>query len=206
MESNIETKKPSLLGLIVNPVKQFNRMKERPTVWLPMFSVMLLLGATTYLTFSPSSKDKVSIYFELMVLLSGILYYGLIIFISALIFWLITSIGGRKTKFVSMFSLSIFVTFIIIIESALVSLISHFTDLHVSITSSQSVFSVKEPYRSMIGAFDIFIIWSLVLLAIGLQKVGGVTKRTAWISVAILFLLFFLVHFIGGLFIALLHF
>ncbi|NPC91664.1 YIP1 family protein [Bacillus sp. WMMC1349] len=203
MESNIKTKKPSLLGLIVNPVKQFNRMKERPTVWLPMLSVMLLLGATTYLI---SSNDKVSIYLELLVLLSSILYLGLIIFISALIFWLITSIGGKKTKFVSMFSLSIFVTFIITIRSALTTLISHFTDLHVSITSLQDVFSVEQPYKSMIGSFDIFIIWSLVLLAIGLQKVGGVTKRTAWISVAILFLLVFLVNFIGGLFIASLHF
>ncbi|WP_229078661.1 hypothetical protein [Bacillus paralicheniformis] len=53
MEANIETatqvKKPSLFGIITSPVRQFERMRERPAIWLPMIIVLTLSAFSVYL-------------------------------------------------------------------------------------------------------------------------------------------------------------
>jgi hypothetical protein len=46
--------------------------------------------------------------------------------------------------------------------------------------------------RALLGSLDVFAIWSLVLLALGFQVVGRVSKTTSWAVVLVLWLLYVL--------------
>ncbi|AAU22188.1 Yip1 family protein [Bacillus licheniformis] len=206
MDDRIETKEPmpSLIGLITNPALQFERMKRRPAVALPMFIVFVLSVLSAYLYISKDFPDTYT-YFGMIIFLWEFLKTGIYLFVSALILWLIATIGGGKTNFVTMFSLASFVGFAKIIGDVINNTVYRFANVPegTSFTSLHDVFSAVEPYKSILGVFDIFMVWALVLAAEGLQKAGGASKRASWIAVAVLFILKFLFACFFGLFAAL---
>lgn len=51
---------------------------------------------------------------------------------------------------------------------------------------------------TLISAVDIFVIWGLVLAAIGLRKVGGISKGASWAVVLIIFLIGMTFRVIGA--------
>ncbi|MCY8140787.1 YIP1 family protein [Bacillus haynesii] len=205
MEESMETKQepmPSLIGLISSPALQFERMKKQPAVALPMFAVFFLSVVSAILYISKIYPDS---YFGMIIFLWEFLKTGICLFVAALILWLIATIGGGKTNFVTMFSLASFVGFVKIIGDLINNAVFRFANVKegTSFTSLHDVFSVGEPYKSIWGVFDIFTLWALVLAAVGLQKAGGASKRASWIAVTVLFILKFLFAWFFGLFAAL---
>ncbi|ASB89807.1 YIP1 family protein [Bacillus sonorensis] len=208
MEADMTTgneKKPSLFGLITSPVRQFERMGKRPAIWLPMVIVLALSAASTYLNvatfYSSVQRFEITAYFQSLSILLDILKTGIFFFLSALIFWLIASIGGGKTNFLSMLSLSIFISFIATSGHVINNLVYYVSEgkHEAPVTSLQGIISIGEPFQSMLGVFDIFTVWPLILIGVGLQHAGGASKRASWIGVAVLFALIFLVASLFGL-------
>ncbi|MCJ8221610.1 hypothetical protein QNH18_03250 [Bacillus paralicheniformis] len=106
-----------------------------------------------------------------------------------------------------MFSLACFVGFAKIIGDVINNTVYRFANVAegTSFTSLHDVFSAGEPYKSILGVFDIFTVWALVLAAVGLQKAGGASKRASWVAVTVLFVLKLLFACFFGLFAALIE-
>lgn len=209
MEVNVETvkeKKPSLIGLITSPVQQFERMKERPVIWLPMIIVIALSALSVYLVTSKFAADADYVV-HFSALKSGVavfrdIFQSIIFFVlSALVLWLLAKIGGGATNFICMVSLSVFVNFIPVVRDVIISAIYYITDSEAafSVTSLDGIIPTEEPLLTVLSAFDIFTIWSFALTAVGLQKAAGSSKRAAWIGVAVLFILKLLFAYLFGM-------
>ncbi|MDA1475723.1 YIP1 family protein [Bacillus changyiensis] len=207
MNQSIENlKKPSLFGIITNPMKQFERIKERPTIWLPFMIVLVLLSLSIHLENSKMIEllnVDVEAY-RYMILFFRTIFYSVIFFVIwALLLWLIAKIGNGKTNFSAMFSLSIYASFVVVIAKFILSIIFYLTgSLEVrTLTSLNGYISVAQPIQSVLGMIDIFYIWTFILIAFGLQKIAGVSKRVSWIGVAVLFALLLLCGYLLGMFI-----
>ncbi|NPC92394.1 YIP1 family protein [Bacillus sp. WMMC1349] len=211
-EEIVKLKKPSLFGIITNPVKQFNRIRERPTVWLPLVIVAILCSAadffldlkfpddhSVFVNINLEGAGKYFLYGILIVI--GSFRYAFSYVISALVLWLIAKIGGGKTNFVTMFSLSIYISIVTAISSLMISIACYFKGSldPLMLTNLSGYIEVDLPFVMVLLMIDIFTIWNLVLTAIGLQKTAGASKVASWIGVAILFALSLLLGYLYGL-------
>ena len=215
METNLETEKvknPSLLGMITRPGEQFERMREKPAFWFPLVIVLILsvtggymLSEKTVLSSDLSEMPVDAETFQAAMkgigIVGGIFGFVIALLISALIYWLIVKIGRGTTNFVHMFSLSVFTYFIAAIGQFIGGLVIYYSNIDptIIVTSLNGIIPADEPLKSVLGVFDIFTIWSLALVALGLQKVGGISKKAAWTGVIILFVISILLALIGGM-------
>ncbi|MFC1284480.1 Yip1 family protein [Bacillus paralicheniformis] len=219
METHLETEKvknPSLFGLITHPGEQFERMREKPAFWFPLVIVLLLsvtgaymLSEKTVLSTDLSEMPGDDETFEATMkrigiiggVIGGIIGSVIAMLISALIYWLIVKIGRGTTDFVHMFSLSVFTHFIAAIGQFIGGLVIYYSNIDptIAVTSLSSIIPADEPLKSVLGVFDIFTIWSLALVALGLQKVGGISKKAAWTGVIILFAISILLALTAGI-------
>ncbi|MFO6495239.1 MULTISPECIES: Yip1 family protein [Bacillus] len=206
MEANVETvqkqKKPSLLGIIISPVRQFERMRERPAIWLALIISLALSAFSVYLSYWKLNEELLFEFNPGMLAARDIFRSIIFYVLSGLVLWLIAKIGGGKTNFACMVSLSVFGTFVVVIRDVIISLIYYFTnsDIAFSFSSLDGYIPAEEPLSSVLALFDIFTIWAFVLVAIGLQKAAGASKRAAWIGVSVLFVVFLLFSYLLGLF------
>ncbi|MCY9371340.1 Yip1 family protein [Bacillus haynesii] len=214
METHLETEKvknPSLLGLITRPGEQFERMREKPAFWFPLVIVLILSVTGGYMVSekTPLSADLSEIpdaeAFQAAMkgvgIIGGIFGFVIALLISALIYWLIVKIGRGTTNFVQMFSLSVFTYFIMSIGQFIGGLVIYYSNIDptIVVTSLNGIIPADEPLKSVLGVFDIFAIWSLALVALGLQKVGGISKKAAWTGVIILFMISILLALTAGI-------
>ncbi|MCY7770593.1 Yip1 family protein [Bacillus haynesii] len=214
METHLETEKvknPSLLGLITRPGEQFERMREKPAFWFPLVIVLILSVTGGYMVSekTPLSADLSEIpdaeAFQAAMkgvgIIGGIFGFVIALLISALIYWLIVKIGRGTTNFVQMFSLSVFTYFIMSIGQFIGGLVIYYSNIDptIVVTSLNGIIPADEPLKSVLGVFDIFTIWSLALVALGLQKVGGISKKAAWTGVIILFVISILLALTAGM-------
>ncbi|MCY9218474.1 Yip1 family protein [Bacillus haynesii] len=214
METHLETEKvknPSLLGLITRPGEQFERMREKPAFWFPLVIVLILSVTGGYMVSekTPLSADLSEIpdaeAFQAAMkgvgIIGGIFGFVIAMLISALIYWLIVKIGRGTTNFVHMFSLSVFTYFISAIGQFIGGLVIYYSNIDptIVVTSLNGIIPADEPLKSVLGVFDIFAIWSLALVALGLQKVGGISKKAAWTGVIILFMISILLALTAGI-------
>ncbi|ATH91250.1 hypothetical protein ACH95_08930 [Bacillus glycinifermentans] len=212
MEATIETakeKKPSLIGLITSPAKQFERMRERPAIWLPMIIVAVLSALAAYLVISKSAifgQEDLNTVRSTAIIVRNIFQSVIFFVLGALVLWLLAKIGGGKTNFITMLSLIVFVNFIPAIRDIIINVIYYLTgsDIVFSVTALDGLIPAEEPLGTVLNACDIFTIWSFALTAIGLQKAGGSSKRAAWIGVAVLFILKLLLAYLYGMLLLLL--
>ncbi|MCY7792550.1 YIP1 family protein [Bacillus haynesii] len=203
MEANGETtpqvKKPSLLGIITSPVRQFERMRERPAIWLPMIIVLALSAFSVYLVYRELSQFNID---PGMAAISKVFQMLIFFVLSALVLWLISKIGNGETSFICMVSLSVFATFVTAIRDVITSLVFYFSNSPVAFTfaSLAGYIPAEEPLLSVLGMFDLFTIWSYALVAVGLQKAAGASKRASWIGVSVLFIFMLVLSYLSGLY------
>lgn len=209
-------KKPSLLGLFTNPTEQFERLREKPIVAIPMVIVFLMMLAGTVLTlagmdfaaemqkYGGTVGDQKT--FETITWIIGII--GIIftflgsIFLGALILWGCAKIAGSSVKYKQMLSMASFTLFISNIGMVIHGLVVFFTDVNstMAVTSLKSIIPAEEPVASILAPFEVFSIWSYILLAIGFQKVAGLSKKASWTITIIIFAIMLIISFLGGVF------
>ncbi|WP_350254117.1 toxin SDP protection protein YknW [Bacillus halotolerans] len=223
MEANVEknggvsTEKPSLLGVITSPGTQFERIRERPVVWGPLLIVaaIIIVGAvlqglgTDYSELLKNTNTNGLTAEQVETLGTITKYTGMIgsilggiaaLFIAPLIYWLCVKISGGVTTYKKMLSLGLFVSLISSLGLLINGIVAFTTDASslYSMTSLAGIIPSDMPLANVLNTFEIFSIWSYVLLAIGLHKTGGISKKAGWISVIILFVLLVAFSFVSG--------
>lgn len=194
--------KPSLLGMFTNPSTQFEKIRVQPVIWGPLAIITLVYFiASIIMAITLTPEDLVvpgTVTLEDAELAIGISKVTMVIsslfgpilglLISTIIYFIIIKIAKKDTTFGQLFSMS---TFIMAIGAAGLLLNNL---LHLLFGGSQGVYltSLAGIMRSdslVLASFEIFSIWQLVLTAIGLHKVGQLSKGVAW-TISIVFFLF----------------
>ncbi|UPG63090.1 Yip1 family protein [Metabacillus endolithicus] len=187
-EQTIKTKKPSLFGMIFQPGEQFERLRERPVIWLPLILLSILgtvIAVLTVLNVDYSTLPGPAMSAEELELtkMFGIIFGGLgglfgtsigFLVVAAILFG-IAKIAKSSVSFKQMFSLIIFTGFITTIGQLLNQLIIFAIggDPYVMLTSVNSLIGADGVLGAVLGVFEVFQIWYYVLLALGLMKVSA---------------------------------
>lgn len=220
MEANVvleeeKMKKPSLLGIITSPSNQFERMKEKAPIGLPIVIILLLMAVSgalvAYLSLNnPVVKNNANIpdgfnipigFTMGMGAVGGLLGGAIMFFVSAAFYKLCMIFMGNDTPYKKLLVVVIYSSFISSIGAlinALLALI--FGGYEPVYTSLAPIAGDNKILHSIASNFDIFNIWYYVILALGLQIVAGLSKNKATALVIIVFLIGIGISSVGGLF------
>jgi hypothetical protein len=202
--------KPSLFGFIPSPVKQFERMKDRPVIWMPGLIVLILAVASATLSaILPEAlqltADAAGISIEqarniALITTSAVslIIFPIMILISAGITYLIVKIAGGTTTFKHLINFTIFIMFITSIGQIVNYGIAFAAGTDPNVTSLNGLLGLEGKIGGALNAIEIFTIWSVILTGIGLPIVASISKRAGWIIAAILFLITLAMGIISG--------
>jgi len=191
MTNEIEKKSPSILGIIWSPSEHFTRMKEKPKIWGPLLIIILLfivasifISMNTNLSIEGISEEDLDLLKPFLIatsVITGIITPILTALMSSLIYLLIARIARSTVSFRQLFSMNVYLLLITAL-SMLVngigmmitgSATSTFTNLNTLIPADGTL-------KAIFDNIEVFTIWSVILLAIGLQKVASFSKGLAW--------------------------
>ncbi|WP_144641377.1 Yip1 family protein [Bacillus cereus] len=211
MEANMVTqdvgvKKPSLFGMITSPGLQFERMKTSKKVWGMFFLVALLQGLlgglNAYVIYiSPEMlkmKEKLGELAGQSSLTSEVIsgigtsFAGAIIgtlFIVA-IYKIFMMFFGNDTPYKTLLNIVVYTNIVLIIgglTNTILSLIfgtgmAQFTSLGLLFKEGTFAYGIS-------NTIEIFYVWNLVLIWIGLHITAGLSKVKASIPIIILFII-----------------
>jgi hypothetical protein len=193
--------KPSLLGMFTSPGEQFERMKQTPKIWLPLLIVSILYAVgMTLLALSMDAsilidqgipEDQVDLVLgitKVTVAITGILTPIIGILISSAIHLIITKIASSPATFKQLFSMNTYIMVIgaagVILNTAIRYAIGGNPEIYV--TSLAGL--LNQDKAGVLGSFEVFAIWTMILTAIGLHKTAQLSKGLAW-TIAIVFFL-----------------
>lgn len=201
-------KKPQLLGMIMSPVEQFERIKQRPIIWIPLIIITVLTVLVSFMTIGsvdfsgePGMEDVEFSKEELQgIRIIGIVLGALLsmivpiisVTVSSLIFLLAAKIVKSPVNFKQLFSMNIFIFVIGVfgrILNGIIFLLAGGSTEAVNYTNLNSLVNMDGPLGSLLSELDIFNIWVLILSAVGLHIVGKFSKKSAWSVMIILFIL-----------------
>ncbi|WP_439875343.1 YIP1 family protein [Bacillus mycoides] len=205
MNDKVE-KKPSIFGMIGNPVLQFKRMKNHITIAKVLFIILFLSGVAGAIQMLAHEKtaegmQKTGKLAEISgagVPLMGVLGVGFVVA-------LITALFGY------LFTAFLYKVFLVFTESYATYKTVLCITLYVSVITllgrvCNAILAIglggngKEAYTSLAGLFEkgtmlyavgskfeLFSIWALFVTALGLQIVAGISKKQSMIIIAVFF-------------------
>lgn len=190
---------PSIVGIVTNPVDQFEKIKQRPLIICAFVIVLGLTIVGTWLANSGAnitgfegSIDDTQIGINRAIMLIGSIF-GLIfaIFIPSVLYLLIAKIIQSEVTFRQIVSMNTYIMVIsgisMILNGLTIYLIGGNLDtLHTSLGSLVPSEGVMIGFWSSI---EIFTIWITILSAIGLQKVAGFSRLLAWVISIVFFMI-----------------
>ncbi|MBB6446346.1 Yip1 family protein [Bacillus benzoevorans] len=216
MENEVVAKqtKPNLFAVIWSPGQQFERIRQNPKVWIPLLFVVILNAASFIIAaLSLTAKDLTTAglpieqaemvlgFTKVTTIVTGFISPIFTIFISTAIYFMITKIAKKDTTFMQLLSMSTFIFFIPAIGSLLNSilwvLLGGSLGSGISLTSLAGVLNSDSP---ILGAIELFAIWKLFLIAMGLHKVGQLSKTAGIITAVVFFLISLGFAALGALF------
>lgn len=198
------TSKPSLFGMIWSPGEQFDRIRERPKIWGALIIVALLSTVIAVIAAyaipdeqfrmqmgMPLSEDELAGFKMFGAIGAGI--GGLIgtpvgILISAAIMLLVTVLAHTEANFKQLLSMNAYIYFVGVIGGLLNVLVSLLMgrDPTMLVTGLNSIIGADGMVGGILNGIEVFSIWTTILTAIGLHKVGQLSKGLSW-TVAIVF-------------------
>ncbi|MFC0270761.1 Yip1 family protein [Metabacillus herbersteinensis] len=207
------TAKPSLIGMFLSPTLQFDRMRERPTIWLPLIIVTVigvitgLLVATGMgdaaledLGLSGAEAQTAQMFTMLLAGIGSLIFIPVGFLIYSLILLAIIKIAGSEATFKQLFSLTIFTTFITTIGQLLNAIInlSLGSDSVYFVTGLNSLVGAEGALGGFLNTIEVFSIWGYVLIGMGLHKVAQLSKPASIIIAIIFFVLACIMAAAGG--------
>lgn len=213
MEQEIvqQKNKPSLLGMIWSPGEQFDRIRNNPRIWgaLIIVTVIFTIGMGLVLDsidFAEVAGIEISPSAELMLVLISAVFTGIFstvmgILFSTLVYFIIIKVAKKDATFRQLLSMTAYIFFIsalgLLLNAGVQTLIGGNPEIY--ITSLGGLFNSTSP---VLASFEIFSIWQMILTAMGLNKVGQLSKGLSWTIVIIIFLISlgmaFISSFIAG--------
>lgn len=210
MEANLNTQKvsgekPSLFGMITSPSLQFERMKAKSPVWGAFFLFVILTaviaGIGMYQVMNhpdvmgkvtDAEAAKVVGYFGIgMGIVGGLVGTAILFFVAAAIYKVIMMFMSNDTSYMKLLSIYVY-TYTISILGAIVNFIIRMIlggDIETSYTSLATLFEPHTVAHGIASSFEIFNIWGLVVMGLGLHITAGLSKKQATILIVIFFIL-----------------
>jgi len=199
-----QVKKPSVIGIITSPKKQFIRMKEKSPILLPLVLIMILLlvsgGLVSYTGLNNPDLQAINGDSDLKVpnavlfglgaggsLLSGTI--GLLI--NAAFYKVCMAVMKNKTSYKKLLAVVIYSTIISLVGLLINSILAIITNGYdVTYTSLAPLFNQdKGILYSILQKFDIFNVWYYVVLGLGLNIVGGLGKSKTILLISLVFII-----------------
>ncbi|WP_019153439.1 YIP1 family protein [Robertmurraya massiliosenegalensis] len=202
MEKEISSSKggkPSLVGMFWSPGEQLGKIRENPRIWgaLGIITLLYIIGSAILATnltaqdlvvpgISLEDAEQILGFTKALTVVSVFIVALLGILISAVIHLIIVKIAGKNVTFKQLFSMNTYIALIGAVGMLLNTLIqiSINGDPSIYVTSLGSLFNSDSP---ILASFEVFSIWQLILTAIGLYKVGQLSKTASWIIAIIFF-------------------
>ena len=209
MEANMNiqdvgVKKPSLFGMITSPGLQFERMKTSKKVWGVFFLVALLQGMlgglSAYVIHTSPEMLKMkklgelagqsSLTFEVI---SGIgsSFAGAMIstlFIAA-IYKMFMMIFGNDTPYKTLVNIVVYTNIVLIIGGLINTILSLIFGTGMTQYTSLGLLFTEGTFAYGIGnTIEVFYVWNLALIWLGLHITAGLSKVKASIPIIILFI------------------
>ncbi|MDQ0231359.1 Yip1 family protein [Metabacillus malikii] len=201
----IQTKKPSLFGMVFSPGEQFERIREKPVIWVPLI-ILTILGviigglAAFNVDYTQLPNGDQIRGDEAQLAKSFGIGFGIIgtliavpigFLFQAAIYFVASKIAKSAVTFKQMFSTILFASFISTIGSTLNFVIVMLIDGDPAIilTSLNSVVNAEGALGALLGMIEVFAIWYYILLGMGLVKVAKLSKPAAVTIVIIFFIL-----------------
>lgn len=206
-----ETKlnKPSIFKFITSPSLEMEKIKQKPTIWIPLLIVLLLgLIQVAIYTNIPNvistgeaqmqelgmPTEGLQMFTLISSLVGIIIFTPIMLLISAAIMLGIAKIFKGQGTFKSYFSVSIFIMFISNIGSLLNTILAYFLDGQPQYTSLNGMLNATGNLGGLFASIEIFIIWTSILTGFVFYKMANLSKG---ISIVLGILAFILSLVIG---------
>lgn len=199
--------KPSVIGMVINPNEQFERIKGRPVfawalmmviiltsigMWLSLngFDVTKVANMEDLVDFTPEELAAFEVLSKITYIFIGLIGPILKVIMSSLLFLVIARTFHSDVTFKQLFSLNTYVLFIVSLGIFVNGLITVLVgaDPETTFTSLGYIINVDGSIGAFLNNIEAFQIWALVLTAIGLQKIANIPKNIAWIITIVFFL------------------
>lgn len=193
---------PYLHKMFGNPSKQFELITQNPRIWLPLSIITFIyIIATTIKALSIRLEDLllpgmtieegeiVLATAKAFIAISGFFTPVFSILFSSFVLFLIIKVFKKSTTFKQLFSMNTYIAIIGAIGLLVNNLLSFVIDGNNSgyiTTSLAGMFNIQS---SILGSIELFSIWEYILTAIGLQKIGKLSKSVSITIVIVFFLL-----------------
>lgn len=212
METNINTQKvsgekPSLFGMITSPGLQFERMKTTEKVWGMFFIVALLQGLVgglnSYITYT--SPEMIEMQKKLGGALAeqgslvssvisstiwGIVGVMIATFVVAAIYKVFMMFYGNDTSYKKIVMIIVYADIIVIIGGLINGIIALILGAGpTAYTSLGPLFDQGSLAYGIGNTIELFYLWNLVLIWLGLQVTAGLSKVKAAIPIIVLFII-----------------
>ncbi|MFE9080460.1 Yip1 family protein [Bacillus mobilis] len=212
MEANVNTQKaggekPSLFGMITSPGLQFERMKTTEKVWGMFFIVALLQGLVgglnSYITYT--SPEMIEMQKKLGGALAeqgslvsnvisstiwGIVGVMIATLVVAAIYKVFMMFYGNDTSYKKIVMIIVYADIIVIIGGLINGIIALILGAApTAYTSLGPLFEKGSLAYGIANSIEVFYLWNLVLIWLGLQVTAGLSKMKAAIPIIVLFII-----------------
>ncbi|MEJ9114324.1 YIP1 family protein [Bacillus paramobilis] len=212
MEANVNTQKaggekPSLFGMITSPGLQFERMKTTEKVWGMFFIVALLQGLVgglnSYITYT--SPEMIEMQKKLGGALAeqgslvsnvisstiwGIVGVMIATLVVAAIYKVFMMFYGNDTSYKKIVMIIVYADIIVIIGGLINGIIALILGAApTAYTSLGPLFEKGSLAYGIANSIEVFYLWNLALIWLGLQVTAGLSKVKAAIPIIVLFII-----------------
>ena len=212
MEANLNTQKaggekPSLFGMITSPGLQFERMKTTEKVWGMFFIVAILQGIVgglnSYITYT--SPEMIEMQKKLGGALAeqgslvsdvisstiwGIVGVMIATLVVAAIYKVFMMFYGNDTSYKKIVMIIVYADIIVIIGGLINGIIALILGAApTAYTSLGPLFEKGSLAYGIANSIEVFYLWNLVLIWLGLQVTAGLSKVKAAIPIIVLFII-----------------
>ncbi|WP_416828326.1 Yip1 family protein [Ectobacillus polymachus] len=209
MEPNVTieevSQKPSLLKMLTSPGEQFERMKGKVKIAVPMILIILvsalLIGVIAYFQtkspaftqaagMTPEMASTTSMIVMITAVVGGIISMLIVYFLGAAIYKIIAMITGSDITYTKILAITVYASVIGLVGTLVnVLLMTVLGGTDPSYTSLAPLFQKGTVMYALGGALNIFSIWQYVVIALGLQIAGDIPKNKAIGIVVTIFVL-----------------
>ncbi|MFC4075457.1 Yip1 family protein [Salinithrix halophila] len=189
--------KPSMLGIILEPTKQFERIRENPRVALPLILLLVAFGLVgTWTGFlsadSPTTGSEVPVWLTVgMAAIVMALGVGVALLLTSLFHWLLTLLFRGEASYKQIFSLNTHLYILVLLSMIVTYTVASLTDVDplqpVAPTSLAAVIDAKGFIGGILSGIEVFALWQLVLTAMGLSVIARISRGKAWTAALIIF-------------------
>ena len=198
MNEETVMEKPSIFGMIMNPVIQFKRIKNNPKALVAMIVVTLFSALGMFMmtqgvdyTQQPGmgAMDENELMIVTTVANATVVIIGLFtpifsILVSSAIYLAVAKIAHRDVTFKQLFSMNTYIfvisTISMLINGLAIMLVGGAADTDTLFTSVNSIVGAEGALGGLLNNIEVFTIWDIIITALGLQVIAKFSKGLSW--------------------------